>query len=245
VANDQTMHERLTPSAPPGEGAPAPIRVQILATEHWSLLATRGMTYNEIFSRTGIFLTVVSASVVALALVAQATEFGDGFYVFALLVLPVVLFLGLGTQLRVRDAVAEDVWLVLGMNRLRHAYLEMAPELEPYFVTSHHDDERGIMQNYGPWARVRPSRLLASTPVLVGVIDPVIAGVIAGLVAEVSGAAGAVSIAIGTAVTLAALALLVFSATRVIQELRTTWVPRFPRAADEEAHEPPSGDPSA
>jgi hypothetical protein len=25
------------------------------------------------------------------------------------------------------------------MNRLRHAYLEMAPDLEPYFVTSHHD----------------------------------------------------------------------------------------------------------
>lgn len=238
------MHERLPPAAPPGEGAPAQIRVQILATEHWSLLATRGMTYNEIFSRTGIFLTVVSASVVALALVAQATEFGDGFYVFALLVLPVVLFLGLGTQLRVRDAVAEDVWLVLGMNRLRHAYLEMAPELEPYFVTSHHDDERGIMQNFGPWARVRPSRLLASTPVLIGVIDAVIAGVIAGLVAEVSGAGGTVSILIGTSVTVVALALLVFSATRVIQELRTTWVPRFPRAADDEAHEPPSGDPS-
>jgi hypothetical protein len=57
------MHERLPPPSAPGEGAPVAIRVQILAGEHWSLLATRGMTYNEIFSRTGIFLTVVSASV--------------------------------------------------------------------------------------------------------------------------------------------------------------------------------------
>jgi hypothetical protein len=213
--------------------APDALRVQILATEHWSLLATRGITYNEIFSRTGIFLTVVSASVVALALVAQATDFGDGFSVFALLVLPVVLFLGVGTQLRVRDAVAEDVWLVLGMNRLRHAYLETAPELEPYFVTSRYDDERGVMQNYGPWATVRLSRLLASTPVLIGVVDAVIAGVIAGFVADVSGAGRTPSILIGTAVTLVALGLLVYSATRVIQELRTTWVPRFPRSADD------------
>jgi hypothetical protein len=203
--------------------------VQILATEHWSLLATRGMTYNEIFSRTGIFLTVVSASVVALALVGQATDFGDDFYAFALLVLPVVLFLGVGTQLRVRDAVAEDVWLVLGMNRLRHAYLELAPDLEPYFVTSQYDDERGVMQNYGPWAAVRPSRLLASTPVLIGAVDAVIAGVIAGFVAEILGGSRTGSILVGVAVTLVALALLVLSATRVIQEIRTTYVPRFPR----------------
>jgi hypothetical protein len=39
--------------------AAAPLRAQILATEHWSLLATRSMTWNEIFSRTGTFLTVL------------------------------------------------------------------------------------------------------------------------------------------------------------------------------------------
>jgi hypothetical protein len=39
----------------------------------------------------------VSAATVALALVAQATEFGNRFYVFALLVLPVALFVGLAT----------------------------------------------------------------------------------------------------------------------------------------------------
>src|SRR6187551_2557537 len=91
------------------------VRVQILATEHWSLLAARNITYSAIFSRTSIFLTVVSAAVVALALVAQATEFGDDFRLFALLVLPVTLFVGVATYIRVLDARLEDIWLVSGM----------------------------------------------------------------------------------------------------------------------------------
>ena len=31
--------------------AAAPLRAQILATEHWSLLATRSITYNAVYSR--------------------------------------------------------------------------------------------------------------------------------------------------------------------------------------------------
>jgi hypothetical protein len=89
------------------------VRVQILATEHWSLLAARNITYGAIYSRATIFLTVVSAAVVALALAAEATEFGDRFYVFALLVLPVAFFIGLGTYIRLVDARIEDFWLSL------------------------------------------------------------------------------------------------------------------------------------
>src|SRR5215831_18585593 len=126
------------------------VRAQILATEHWSLLATRSMTWNEIFSRASMFITVLSAAVVALALVAQATAFGPGFHLFALLVLPIVLLVGLATLTRLSDANREDFRLVAGMNRLRHAYLELAPELGPYFVTAHHDDEASVMVSYGP-----------------------------------------------------------------------------------------------
>ena len=42
--------------------------VQILSTEHWSLLASRSLAYNEAFTRGGMFLTFLSASIVALAL---------------------------------------------------------------------------------------------------------------------------------------------------------------------------------
>ena len=93
---------------------PEAARLQILATEHWSLLATRNIAYTAVFSRASILLTVVSAAVVALALAAQATEFGDAFYVFALLVLPVALFIGVATYIRLIDARIEDFWLVSG-----------------------------------------------------------------------------------------------------------------------------------
>ena len=147
------------------------VRVQILATEHWSLLATRNITYGAIYSRAAIFLTVVSATVVALALVARATEFGDGFTAFALLVLPVALFVGVATYIRLIEARIDDFWLLSGMNRLRHAYLTIAPGLERYFVTGHHDDEQGLYETYGPGTGSRVYRLIGETSTLVAVIN--------------------------------------------------------------------------
>jgi hypothetical protein len=144
------MSDALPPelSGPPAlsdrSGVTDAVRAQILATEHWSLLATRSMTWNEIFSRASMYITVLSAAVVALALVAQATAFGPTFRLFALFVLPVVLLVGLATILRLGAANGEDFWLLMGMNRLRHGYLELAPELEPYFVTESHDDPRSV-----------------------------------------------------------------------------------------------------
>ena len=84
-----------------GEGSlPPALRLQILTTEHWSLLSTRALSWNEAFSRATMFLSVLSGAVVALALVAQATAFGEGFVTFALLILPVVLFVGVTTFMR-------------------------------------------------------------------------------------------------------------------------------------------------
>ncbi len=212
------------------------VRVQILATEHWSLLATRGMTWNEMFSRAGMYLTVLSAATVALALVAQATEFGSGFRLFALLVLPVVLVLGIGTQLRVGDARSEDVWLIVGMNRLRRAYLELAPELEPYFLTGHHDDVAGIMRTYmidvmqtpGSAARISPGRVLASTPVMVGIINGAVAGVLAALVAEALGSPTALSAAVGFAAGLTYVVAFATVPLRQVARVRREWRPSFP-----------------
>jgi hypothetical protein len=214
--------------------------VQILATEHWSLLATRNITYGAIYSRANIFLTVVSAAVVALALAADATEFGDRFYVFALLVLPVAFFIGVGTYIRLVDARIEDFWLLSGMNRLRHAYLEIAPEHEPYFMTGHHDDERGLSETYGPGTENRFLRLLASTSTVVGVIDAALAGVVGGLVAKVVGAGSELSLLIGAAMTSAVVALLVHADRRMIARGRRRLEPRFARSARAGQQEPSS-----
>ena len=211
-----------------GAGITDAVRTQILATEHWSLLATRSMTWNEIFSRASMFITVLSAAVVALALVAQATAFGSGFRLFALLVLPVVLLVGVATFLRLGDANTDDFGLVLGMNRLRHAYLELAPELEPYLVTGHHDDAVGLSQSYGLGYHGGLGRVLAATPNLVALIDAVVFGVLAALVALVAGVADAAAVAIGVLAALGAVigfAVLVFrSRTRVWRGIQ----PRFP-----------------
>ena len=209
-------------------GAQAALRAQILATEHWSLLATRSMTWNEIFSRTAIFLTVLSATVVALSLVVQATGFGQGFRVFALLMVPIVLLVGLGTYIRLVEADIEDAWLVIGMNRLRQAYLELAPDLDPYFVTSHHDDELGVLQTYSFRRQVGVSHLLSGSPVIVGIIDTVISGVLAAIACQALGGAVELQIAVGLLVALVTGAMLGAIGYRRIGQLRRDYRPRFP-----------------
>jgi hypothetical protein len=204
------------------------VHAQFLATEHWSLLATRSMTWQEIFSRTGTYLTVLSASVVALSLVANATGFGPEFNTFALLVLPVALLVGIGTFFRLVEADIEDTWLIIGMNRLRHAYVELAPELEPYLVASHHDDLPGVLKTYSFRSRVGITHWLSGSPVIVGIINAVVTGVLAAVICEAAGAGDllrtivAVALAITTAIVLAVLGL------RKIHEFMRTYRPRFP-----------------
>lgn len=146
----------------------------ILATEHWSVLGTRSMSWAEASARTTVFLTVLSAAVVALALVADATGFKGSFLTFAMVLLPVVLFLGISTFARLVQINTHDVYYVIAMNRIRHAYLELAPELEPYFTTSQFDDLPGITTtfNYGETTVFRPLlQFMVTTPTLVASIN--------------------------------------------------------------------------
>ena len=57
----------------PAQPAPVPasVRAQLLATEHWSLLATRSQTWSEVMSRIMAQFTFTSAVLVVLALVVQ------------------------------------------------------------------------------------------------------------------------------------------------------------------------------
>jgi hypothetical protein len=187
--------ERM-PEGPPA-AAPVPVddgaaaralRIQILATEHWSLLATRSLSWNESFSRAGMFLTLLSGATVALALVAQATSFGQGFVLFALLILPVVLFVGLTTYVRLLEINNEDYVWVRGMNRLRGAYLEVVPELARYFVSGTSEDAVAIFQTFGSMPDV-PGNLdtgifhgLVTTPTTIGFVDATLAAVLGAIV---------------------------------------------------------------
>ena len=154
-------------------------RLQILATEHWNLLATRSLSWSESFSRASMFLTVLSGATVALALVAQATAFGEGFVLFALLVLPVVLFVGATTFVRLVEVNNEDVHWVYGMNRLRHAYLDMEPDLEPYFVSGFTDDDAAIVRTYGSHGTGSAlSHALVTTPATIAFVNAMVAAIL-------------------------------------------------------------------
>ena len=63
-------------------------------------MSTRVLSQNEAFSRATMFLAVLSGAVLALAPVAQAKGFDEGFTTFALLILPIVLFVGIATFMR-------------------------------------------------------------------------------------------------------------------------------------------------
>jgi hypothetical protein len=187
----ERMPEGVPPLAlPTGSDAAATdaarraIRVQMLATEHWSLLATRSMSWNESFVRAGMFLSLLSGAVVALALVAQATSFGEGFILFALLVLPVVLFVGLATYVRLIEVQNEDVVWVRGMNRLRRAYLEIDPELARHFVTGTTEDAAGVLRTYGTHIDANGSNLLhgfVTTPATIAFVVSMVSAVLAAI----------------------------------------------------------------
>src|SRR5438876_8376292 len=183
-------------------GAVSPaMRLQILSTEHWSLLASRSLAWNESFSRAGMFLSTLSGAIVALGLVGGASGFGEAFIVLALVILPVVLFIGVATWIRLGASNYHEALCVIGMNRIRAAYLELAPDLERYFVMSAHDDLRGIGITMG----VQPgggrlfwvAQMIAGTPTIVTILNSVLAGAIAAVGALRVGAAPSTALLVG------------------------------------------------
>jgi hypothetical protein len=168
-----------TEMPPAGRDPAAAAKLQILATEHWSLLATRSLTYTESLGRVNMFLAILSGAVIALALVAQADRFGRTFITVAILMLSVVLFSGIATVARLMSLNRDDYRWVVGMNRLRHAYLELHPELEPNFITSPNDDLSGALHTLGidPAAGQRLGSVFHGLQTLPGMLSVIVAAV--------------------------------------------------------------------
>jgi hypothetical protein len=216
-----------------------PRALTILTTEHWSLLAARSLVYNEAFARTGMFLTFLSASLVALALVAQAMGFDRDFLLFAAVVLAFDLFIGLATLGRVSSASNEDLRCIAGMNRIRHAYLEIDPELERYFISSRYDDIRGVLSTYGEPTGEHASFFLGiahgltTTDGMVNIITTGIAAVLACVVALLIGASPNVAIGVGVATFVALLVVMTGLGYRNFTLFGARLEPRFPSPAEE------------
>ena len=179
----------------PDPPSPA-VRAQILATEHWSLLGTRSTLWSEVMSRITIHLTVVSASLVVLALVAQASGFGTPFTVLSIGLASAALILGTLTGVRVMNASHDDSALILGMNRIRAAYVALDPGIADYLMTSWEGGRAGLMATYTMGLqRSTLSHVLGSTAMFVNVVNALVAGTLGALVAEAAGAhAGVVAV---------------------------------------------------
>jgi hypothetical protein len=229
--------------APPSSGStPVQLRLQILSTEHWSLLASRGLAWNESFTRASMFLSTLSGSIVALSLIAGVDGFNGPFFVVALVILPVDLFVGIGTWLRMGAANYHDAITIAGMNRIRAAYLEIAPDLAPYFVMGVHDDAAGI----GITMAVPPGtapvvHLIAGTPTLVMVLNAILAGAIAAIaVFRLAASDALMTVLIAFAIAAAVLAAEMSSARRKIGKSQRALVPMFPTPASSSTNERPA-----
>ncbi len=211
-------------------------RMQILATEHWSLLATRSLSYTESFSRVSMFLSVLSGAVIALALIAQADRFGETFVLIAILLLSVVIFVGVATTARLMTINRDDMRWVIGMNRLRHAYLEMHPELEPYFISGRYDDLRGVLLTLGLDSMPRRSRMtlvhgMQTLPGMLSVIVSVVAAALGALVVVALSGPKEAAVAVAVAGFLISFAAFSVWGRRAVR-YRTVLTPRFARPED-------------
>jgi hypothetical protein len=153
--------------------------VQCLTTEHFTLQTGRAMTVADASGRSGLFLSTISSTLIALAFIGQISHLGTAFFLFALVLFPSLLFLGLVTFERVLQSAIEDIVCMRGINRIRHFYVELAPQVKDYFILSIHDDEAGAhgdMQMQMSWWQ-----LFLTTAGMIAVIDSLLAGAFAGL----------------------------------------------------------------
>ena len=234
----------MPPARPPLPSVEDPITdltdqrvVQILSTEHWSLLSARGLAYNEAFTRGGMFLTFLSTSFVALALFSTAMSFGDDFLIVAAVVLAFDFILGLLTYGRIIGANVDDLRAVHGMSRIRHAYIQIAPITAPYFTIGHarrhgrrHAHARGAADGRLQGSRLRPHD--------VGRVDrsssrPMVGGVFVAVATLLIGALGGWALAAGIIGTIAILAVTMAATVGAVPRQQAALEVLFPAPAAE------------
>jgi hypothetical protein len=145
-----------------------------LTTEHFTLQGARAQTTSESTSRAALYIMAVSSTLIALGFIAQASEAGDLFNVFSLVVLPTLYLIGLFTFLRMSESAEEDLLYGRAINRIRHHYVDLAGDEARLFMMSAYDDTRGVMWNMG----LRPTRSqpYLTAAFMIAVVNSVIGG---------------------------------------------------------------------
>jgi uncharacterized membrane protein len=122
------------------------------------------------------------------------SRLGVAFYAFALILLPVLAFVGVVTFLRLVQSSIEDIAYAHRIGLLRSFYLQLSPELEPYLVVV-----RGVRSatalSPGVW------QLTRTAAGMVAVVNSVVIGVCAGLLLDAGGVHSlAIPVAVGAVI---------------------------------------------
>jgi hypothetical protein len=108
--------------------------VTFATTEHFNLQTARAMTVSEANGRASIYLAALSSNLIALAFIGQTSRLGSAFYAFALILLPVLAYVGVVTFFRLVESSIEDLAYAHRIALLRDYYVRLSPDLEQYLV---------------------------------------------------------------------------------------------------------------
>jgi hypothetical protein len=168
------------------------------STEHFNLQTARAITVSEANGRASIYLAALSSNLIALAFIGQISQLGVAFYSFALILLPVLAFVGVVTFLRLVQSSLEDVAYAHRIGLLRNFYLRLSPELAPYL----------LVVRETPSAAPTAWQLTLTVAGMVAVVNSVVMGACAGLVLEAAGVHSlAISVAVGALIGAGAFSL--------------------------------------
>jgi hypothetical protein len=206
----------------------------VLTAEYSVLTAMLGAAWAASLTRTSLFLVVLSASGVALGFAAPGG--GENLRLHALVVLPLLLFLGVTTFVRVVQLQRESAVYITGQNRIRRFFGDSVPAARPYFVLPLHDDRAALFRSPGTGMSRRPPRfpllnLIVQMQGLVGVVTASVAAVFGGI--------AFLPLGIATGWIVAAVAFVGTISTlfaywqRSLNELWTSLPPRFPTPPEE------------
>jgi hypothetical protein len=175
-------------------------------TEHFNLQTARAVTVSESNGRASIYLAALSSNLIALAFIGQMSRLGAAFYAFALILLPVLAFVGVVTFLRLVQSSIEDIAYAHRIGRLRSFYLQVSPELEPYLVVV--PETRSAAPFEGKRLAASAWQLTLTAAGMVAVLNSVVVAACVGLVLQAAGVRSlAVLIAGGALVGAAAFSL--------------------------------------
>jgi hypothetical protein len=172
--------------------------VTFATTEHFNLQSARAATISEANGRASIYLAALSSNLIALAFIGQMSRLGTAFYAFALILLPVLAFVGVVTFQRLVQSSIEDIAYAQRIGRLRGFYIAVAPELQPHVLVV---PEPRAERLHGEWLVPSSWQLTLTTAGMVAVVNGVVVGACAGLLMQVLGVGSlAITLAAGALV---------------------------------------------